>query len=255
MILIVKRVDLMEVEQIIKKFVKILSISDEKIGFKIEENIKQAILGYDGENDQWIVYYQKKCRRLPIIHELGHIYFAKKKVNYLGFAKPPPITPQTDKNLIHILSNLIDCFVNYNLSKFEPISLEIQDYFHNYLKDLDSIKKRIKNNNNILLILSFYFLYYIEFKFILTGKGRDILHENINNLLNSLKSYCIKRDDRLTLNKFEAINKVLDNFDFFKSTNNYEDVLHYFSHVLKSTSIWGADYINNQLNLIFPKIV
>jgi len=129
MILITKRVDLMEVEQIIKKFVKILSISDEIIGFKIEENIKQAKLGYDAENDRWIVSYQKNCGRFPIIHELGHIYFAKKKVNYLGFAKPPPITPQTDKNLIHILSNLIDCFVNYNLSKFEPISLEIQDYF------------------------------------------------------------------------------------------------------------------------------
>ncbi|GAH43533.1 unnamed protein product [marine sediment metagenome] len=36
MILIIKRVDLMEVEQIIKKFVKILSISDEKISFKID---------------------------------------------------------------------------------------------------------------------------------------------------------------------------------------------------------------------------
>ncbi len=243
----------MEVEEIIEKFVKILSISDEKIDFKIKENIKQAALDYDGENNQWIVYYKKKYKRFPIIHELGHIYLAKKKVNYLGFAKPPPITPQTDKSLIPILNNLIDCFVNYNLSKFEPISLEIQDYFHNYLEDLDSIKKRIKNNNNILLILSFYFLYYIEFKFILIGKGRYILHEKMNNLLNSLKSYCIRRDDKLTLNKFHAIDKVLNKFDSFKSTNNYEDILHYFSHVLKVTSIWSANYINNQLNLIFPK--
>lgn len=177
------------------------------------------------------------------------------KVNYLCFAKPPPITPQTDKNLIYILSNLLDCFVNYNLSKFDKIYLEIQEYFYDYLKDLDNIKKRIKDNNNILLILSFYFLYYIEFKFILKEEDRDRLHVNMNNLYNTLRSNCIKRVDNLTFNKFEAIEKMLNNFDSFKSTNNYEDVLQFFSQVLRSTSIWDAEYINNQLNLIFPKRV
>ena len=255
MILIVKRIDLMEVEQMVKKYAKLLSISNENISFKIEDNIKQAKLGYDGDDDQWIVYYQKECRRFPIIHELGHIYLAKKKVKYLGFAKPPPITPQTDKNLIFILSNLLDCFVNYNLSIIEPIYLEIQEYFHDYLKDLENIKNRIKSNNNILLILSFYFLYYIEFKFILKGEDREILKKNMKNLLNAIRNNCIKRDDRLTLNKFEAINKILDKFDSFKTSNNYEELLDFFSQVLRSTSIWGLDYINNQFNLTFPKIV
>ena len=245
----------MEVEQILKKYTKLLSITNENISFKIKDNIKQAELGYDGSKDQWIVYYRKESKRFPIIHELGHIYFAKKKVNYLGFAKPPPITPQTDKNLIFILSNLIDCFVNYNLSIIEPIYLEIQEYFHDYLKDLENIKNRIKSNNNIWLILSFYFLYYIEFKFILKEEDRDMLKKNINNLINALRNNCIKRDDRLTLNKFEAINKMLDKFDSFKNSNNHKEVLDFFSQVLKSASIWGLDYINNQFNLIFPKIV
>ncbi|KKL57548.1 hypothetical protein LCGC14_2234310 [marine sediment metagenome] len=245
----------MKIKDLIKHYSEILSISDENIGFKNTEDIKQAKLGYDEYYDYWIIYFRKDCRRFPIIHELGHIYLAKKKFNYLGFAKPPPITPQTDKNLIYILSNLIDCFVNYNLSIIEPIYLEIQEYFHDYLTDLESIKNRIKSINNILLILSFYFLYYIEFKFILKEEDRFMLQENMNNLLNALRNNCIKRDDRLDLNKFEIINKILDKFDSFKTSNNYEEVLNFFLQVLKSTSFWGSDYLNNQFNLIFSETI
>ena len=86
-------------------------------------------------------------------------------------------------------------------------------------------------------------------------EDRDIINENMNNLLNALRNNCIKRDDRLTLNKFEAINRILDKFDSFKTSNNYEEVLDFFSQVLKSTSIWESDYISNQFNLIFPKII
>lgn len=79
--------DLLGNKNFLNMYKKILSISTECTILKRNYNIfHQAELDWDENQKCWIIFHQDRGPKFFLIHELGHIYLAKKKINYLGFA-------------------------------------------------------------------------------------------------------------------------------------------------------------------------
>ncbi|MCJ7648665.1 MAG: hypothetical protein MUP85_08630, partial [Candidatus Lokiarchaeota archaeon] len=62
----------------LEKILWILDLMDEKIIFRSNPNKFQAELEWNERIGAWIIFSNKNIIDYPIIHELGHIYSAKK---------------------------------------------------------------------------------------------------------------------------------------------------------------------------------
>ena len=239
-------------ENSLNKYKKILSITQEKI--KIIKNpyiSRQAELGFDTSSKSWIIYYNIIQSEFPFIHELNHIYFAMKKCGYIYFALPPPPNPKLDRILGGLISNLLDCFVNYNLSEFEEIYPIIRQNDFIYLDNLGDIQNRIKSIDNLYTLLEWYILFYLDFRFILKEEDRKKRNQEIESFLNILQSK-ISNFKQFNQNNLKELTKYLDRFNKKKNENRPIRIISYFTKVLLKINIWTEEELKKQMNLFFP---
>ncbi len=77
-----------DLNELIKEIKEILSISHEQVIFRREFVRYEAELDWNVSLGCWVICYQNIPSKFSIIHELGHIYFAKKIVRCEDFAIP-----------------------------------------------------------------------------------------------------------------------------------------------------------------------
>jgi len=155
---------------------------------------------------------------------LGHIYFAKKKVNYIYFSLPPPPTPKLDISLGNLISNLLDCFINYNLSEFEEFYPIIRKNSFFYLDHLKDFQKQIEGTEKLHTLLEWFILFYIDFKFILKEKDYKQRSQEIESLLEILESNILSFGI-LDGKKLKTNSKSLEGYGFFR---RFDDGAHYW---------------------------
>ena len=140
----------MSIKQQFDKYRSLLSLSDEPIKLKILP--KNGVNEYEGSN----LYWDEKLKSWVIefvnqhifflIHELGHIFLAK-KYNCPYFAKQTsvPVNERIGYNNVA----LVDSFVNYNITRYN----EIDDLFLN----LVDIYLKGGTQDSIQTILIYYY--------------------------------------------------------------------------------------------------
>lgn len=83
-----------------------LGLKDETIHLKIGPDKFQAELEFNKEKNMWTIYFDENTSEFSFIHELGHIYIAKKRFNNLDYAVQTPYNPKIDERLYPLLNNL-----------------------------------------------------------------------------------------------------------------------------------------------------
>ncbi len=232
---------------------KILSISQENI--EVERNplliTRQAELGFDNSSKTWFIYYNNVQSDFPFIHELGHIYFAQNKIGYIYFALPPPQSSELDRTLGNLINNLLDCFINYNLSKFEEFYPFIKQNNFFYLDHLKGFQKQIEDTESLSTLLEWFILFYIEFRFILKKGDYEQKSHEIEFLLEILKTNILSFDI-LDAKKLEKLAKCLDKFNEKKNQARLVKIIAYFVYVLLNINFWTKGELIKQMNLFFP---
>jgi len=237
----------------LNRYKKILSISQENI--EVEKNplliTRQAELDIDKSTNSWIIHYNNVQTDFPFIHELGHIYFAKKKIGYIYFALPPPPNSELDRSLGNLINNLLDCFINYNLCEFEEFYPFIRQNNFFCLDHLKDFQKQIEDAENIYTLLEWFILFYIEFRFILKEEDYEQRSQEIEFLLEILKSNILSFDI-LDENKLKKLAKCLDKFNEKKNETRTVKIITYFVYALLNINFWTKGELNKQMNLFFP---
>lgn len=237
----------------LNKYKGILSISQENI--ELEKNplllTRQAELGFDNSKKSWILYYNVVQSEFPFIHELGHIHFAIKKSGYIYFALPPPPNSELDRSLGNLINNLLDCFINYNLSEFKEFYPFIRQNNFFYLDQLGDFQNKIESINNFYTLLEWYLLFYIEFKFILKKEDYKKRNQDIDSLLKILKSNLLNFN-HFSENNINKLTKCLDKFNEEKNKTRAVRIIAYFIYVLLNINFWTKEELKKQMILFFP---
>lgn len=239
-------------ENILDKYKKILSIKQEKIELKKNPLIsRQAELDFKASTRTWIIHYNITQNEFPFVHELGHIYFAVKKSGFIYFALPPPPNPKLNRILGGLISNLLDGFVNYSLSEFKKIYPIIGGNVFLYLDNLREFQKNIENINNLFILLEWFILFYLDFRFILRELDRNKKNQKIESFLNSLK-FKILDSGRFNQNNLNEFIESLNKFNEVKNETHPISIITFFIEVLSNINIWTEEELKFQMNLFFP---
>ena len=142
---------LQELENLVKKFKKILGLENEKINLGISGK-SSAFLHWHKDKKAWGIYLLPSDNRFTPIHELGHIFLSK-KTKYHYFAGSGIKLNKINDGIFRILNHLIDYFVDYNLIQFRDLyDLYIDDaHLWKHAKKKGKIKGK-----PISLVHSFY---------------------------------------------------------------------------------------------------
>jgi len=227
---------------------------EENIQFKREPTRFQAELSWVEQSRNWIVYYGQSLKEFALIHELGHIYYAKQWINFNDFAIPPPFNIKADRNFFILVNNLLDCFVNHSLAKFSKLYASYkEELFSYYLDNLDEFSLQIEKHPDKIEVLSWFLLFYIDFKYIIEEKDANSRREDIKKLLDKLKERVLQilNNDNTTL---DIIIERLDRFNDVKETRDPRLVINFFVNLLLATEIWEKDQIMIQIKIFFPNV-
>jgi len=236
----------------LSRYKQILSIIEENINHIRNPYLtREAELDFDSSTNSWIIYYKNTQSEFPIIHELGHIYFAIKKTSYMHFALPPPPNPVLNRIIGNLTNNLLDCFVNYSLSTFDEIFPIIQQNDFNFLNSIDNFQRNIKGINDLPTLLGWYFLFYLDFKFILKEEDRDIRNQDIDSFLGILK-YQIYTFTDFNQNNIEKLTDNLNRFDGVKNEIHALRIIHFIFSILLDINLWSEEELRKQIKLFFP---
>ncbi len=236
----------------LSRYKEILSISEENIIFTQNPRIfRQAELDFDTSSKSWTIYYNITQSEFPFIHELGHIYFATNKTGYMYFALPPPPHPELNRIIGDLINNLLDCFVNYNLSIFEEIYPIIQQNDFDYLDNLGQFQARIESENNLNTLLGWYILFYLDFRFILKKEDRDIRNQEIDSFLEILRSQIYNVTD-FNRNNMIELTKSLDKFNKAKIEIQHVKIIYFIYDTLLSIKLWIKEELKKQIEIFFP---
>ncbi len=112
-----------------EKFRRILDLEEKIIRIKIS-NIDDTYITHYKKTDVHTMYIRLNAHNFEPIHELGHIFLAKKtKYSFFG-GHDDVYIDSIYENLMTYVNDLLDCFVNYNISGFEGIYPIWIDFFN-----------------------------------------------------------------------------------------------------------------------------
>ncbi len=236
----------------LSRYKEILSISEENIIFVKNPYIThQAELGFDSSSRSWVVNFNITQSEFPFIHELGHIYFAKIKTRYMHFALPPPPHLELNRRIGDLMGNLLDCFVNYNLSVFKEIYPIIQQNDFEYLDNLRQFQTKIGSINDLNTLLGWYILFYLDFRFILKKEDRDIKNQEIYSFLEILRSQIYNFTD-FNRNNMIKLTKSLNKFEKAKIEIQHVRIIYFIYNTLLSIKLWSKEELKKQIEIFFP---
>ena len=238
----------------LSRYKEILSIREENIRLKKNPLLtRQAELDFDPSSQSWILYYNITRSEFPFIHELGHIYFASKITDYKYFALPPPPNNRLNRKVGNLIGNLLDCFVNYNLSVFDEIYSIIQQNDFGYLDELGNFQSNVESGNDTNMLLGWYILFYIDFRFILKKKDSNIRKQDIDTFLKVLSSQ-INRSPEFNGKNIKKFTRSLDRFNEAKAEIKYEKIVYFIYTILLYTNLWTTKELQTQIKLFFPPL-
>ncbi len=250
-----------EIEIIKKTF----SLEGECINFE-HSNIYAE--DWNEDKNCWEVEYIDQVINYSLIHELGHIYLAK-KLEFPYFAKTSREIKEKAEEIKKLLAKrrnlpndlkeisdifdyvnyIVDCFVNSN-------SFSSNQYYLLYLEYIDRTLRIIKNGfrfTNLHELLGGYITNYLEFNFNLKFKNKTLSRQKkINIFIRDLKKIIINNSN-LTNEKFQEINKKLNYFNKIKNTTNPKDIIKFIFEIIKLVAFWNEVIIRKKFKLFFPE--
>lgn len=242
------------INDLIENIKNILNISNERVILNRDIVRYETELDWDADLESWVICYLENPSEFSIIHELGHIYFAKKKVMCEDFAIPRYRNPRIIRDILPLLNNLIDDFINYNLTHFDEIYPFYREKLFYYLDNLQDFKNRIEQENQINTLISWYFLFFIDFNYILKENDKKERLPEITDLLNCLENNILQLTPIKNKKKIKNISKKLDLFKRVRSTRKPIKIVSFFIRVLLTLDLWKKKTIKKQMKYIFPKI-
>jgi len=238
--------DHLSIESFIDDIKKVLSLQDEKIIIKESPYTYNAELDWNKDSRCWEIHLKIPVEdKFPIIHEVGHIYLAK-KTSCLQFARPPHIGSPSITDLLPLINNLLDDFVNYNISQFKPLYPYYRLTMLKFLGNTFIIN--IKNFTDSILLITYYFLLFVDFNFILRERDRNKYQNKISRVLNTLEKLIIRLSENTDL---KGIKDELIKFQQIRVTNDKKDIFNFFVIVLASIGIWEKSSITQQIENLF----
>jgi len=238
---------------LIKYYKDVLSLSQEKVMIKKGTICYDAELEWDEDNSLWIINYNEGIDDYYFVHELGHIYLAK-KANFEDFAKPYKDTPDLDGNFEPLFNGMLDGLVDFRLSQFEEIYPILRKMYLKYLDDLDNTFSYIVENADYIQLLSWYILWFQALQFILTTSDRKRNIKKIGRLLDFAEHNLLKFKGGIAQEDFKEAKVKLNAFDSIKGSLNPKDILLHFANVLYTSNLWDKKKILSQVILYFPGI-
>lgn len=236
----------------LSRYKQILSITEEDINIVRNQFLtREAELDFDTSTNSWIIYYTNSQSEFPIIHELGHIYFATKKTNYMYFAMPPPRNPELNHILGNLINNLLDCFINYSLSVFDEIYPIIKQNNFIFLDSITNFQHNIKSINNLPALLGWYNLFYLEFRFILKEEDYAMRNEEIDSFLGILKNQ-IYTFTEFNQNDIEELTDKLKRFNGVKNEIRALRIIDFIFNILLNINLWTEEELRRQIKFFFP---
>jgi len=122
----------------------------------------------------------------------------------------------------------------------------------NYFKNIQKLKSQIREFTQILPLIEYYFLFYIDFNYILKQKERNNHSSEIENFLNYLEKNILQFEPNIDKNKLEDISETLDLFKEEKSSHKARRIISYILLVLYSLEFWKRNVLKKQIKKIFP---
>ncbi len=238
-------------QEFLERFKSILSISHIPIVMRRDRQCQYpAELEWHPDQERWCIWYKDFLSKYYIIHELGHLYLSN-ITSFQNFAIQTPDHKHIDRRLHPLFNNLLDVFVDFRLSQFE----EIYPFLKNkYLENISKNKEfmdLVAITTNLIKILSWYVIYYIDFRF--TLKERDLERRALKPM-KELRTYIIKKGGspiNMTEEKFENLDEQLDRFDEFKDGNSPKRIVLYIINVVYCLRFWTKEQLLKQAKLYF----
>ncbi|KKL19639.1 hypothetical protein LCGC14_2463460 [marine sediment metagenome] len=163
---------LQELEQLLVKHKSLLGLEEEHIEVGISAKTR-AFIQWHKKEKNWGIYLLPSDNDFTPIHELGHIFLAKKS-NFVYFARTGINNNKIFEGLLLIVNHLLDCFVDYNLIQFEGLYELYIDDAHLWI----GAKKKGKIECKPINIAHSYKTligYYLSLKIINEKKNREHL--------------------------------------------------------------------------------
>ncbi len=243
------------IDELIEKCKDLLSISEEPInlGCTIIPQPYQADLSWDDSTKTWFLRFNTEVPVFALIHELGHVYFAKKKTGYIYFAYYGDDS-KIDDGLYPLFNNLLDCFINYNLTLFDEIYPLYQSMVFEYLDKIEPFKKHITCTKDPIVLLSWYILFFIDHNYLLKKQDQVERSNEMTELRSCLKKQLLQSSSEIDDIVLKNITEKLKNFENIKSSIDPTTILNFFIDVLQATNLWEESMLKEQVKLAFPEI-
>ncbi len=202
-----------------------------------EEDNKK--INYHTSGIQWndkvksfVMYIKYPVKERIIIHELGHLYFAKEysDISLVRIPRPKDFNPRLDE----IRRMINDVFNDYHLSKFE----RYYNLYSNYLKK--GVKSKTRKGLKFTQYLPKYILAFSELNFVLSPKDRknNILY--IKAWLKDSRENIRKSNPKFTYRTFQQLDSLLNKFKKIRDRKDSkvyfafkDEVLHFLKPFLK----------------------
>lgn len=240
--------------EIIEKCKEILSISKEKIEFKLDSTIFfEAELNWDRNSLTWTILYKEKLDEYYTVHELGHIYLARKKMNFDGFAvqAPEDFVDKWDYRLKPLFNQLLDVFVDYNISQFDEIYGITRKKYIYYLEKKEDFEEMVDESEEFLELLSWYLVFFILFKFILREKEREKFSQEIDHRINYVKNSLLSFKSVINFDIFEELNEKLSFFDKIKEETDPKQIILFIINIIYTFNFWTKEELIKQAKIWF----
>ena len=242
------------ISEFIEKFKEILSISKEIIVLKQDPTIfYQAEIDWDNNSHTWTIAYKDSPSEYYTVHELGHIYLARKKTHFDGFAvqAPDKFLDEFDYGLKPFFNQLLDMFVDYNIAQFDEIYNIICKKYVDYLERKDDFEEMVDDNEEYLELVSWYLLFSISFKFILRETERNRFSKEINQRLNYVKKSLLSFKSMINLQIFEELDDKLNRFDDVKEETDPKRIILFIINVIYTFDFWSKKKLIDQAKIWF----
>ncbi|MHA1755159.1 MAG: hypothetical protein ACTSVV_00210 [Promethearchaeota archaeon] len=183
----------MNLHGFLTEYKKILSLEHVPIVMRKDPECKfDTELEWHPSERVWCIWYKKDLSKYYIAHELGHLYLAK-ITSFPNFALQTPDNKHIDRRLHCLFNDLLDIFVDYNLSCVKTIYPILSEKLLGYLLYMADFKEFLANIHDFMYLLSFYPLFYLNFNYILNSIERDKYKNEIQSFLNSLKTRIVNK--------------------------------------------------------------
>ena len=247
------------IDEMVDHYKELLSISDEPImlGCTIMDQQYQSDLSWNKDSKTWFLRFNVNVPKFAFAHELGHVYFAKKKTNYIHFAYygNDKNTSDIDNRLYLLLNNLLDCFINYNLTLFDEIYPLYRSMVFEYLEKLDIFKGHIASTEDPIILLSWFILFFIDHHYLLNKQDQEEKPNEMTQLRSLLKKQLLDSSSEIDDSILRNFIEKLKNFEKIKSSTDPTTIVNFFIEVLQATTLWDEETLKTRVELLFPGIL